>query len=296
MLEATLRSVIALEIPSGIQVELLVIDNNCADHTQEVVGAAAERALFPVRVVAEGRQGLCHCRNRALEAARFDYVIFLDDDVEVSTVWLHGFTEAVERFGADCVAGPVFPVFEARIPTFVGEAALGSISSPYSRKGDLPFRLRGDQAHELPGCNFGVSRTTARELGGFDPEFGRKGRALLSGEDFEFGTRVAAAGKSVVYHPSCWIRHILTAEKLTKRYLRRRWYGLGATQHVLARKRGAATSIRGTLRALGGLCTLAASAAWLHVVGPESSAFDRELRAIRAIGFLLGPGRGESAG
>lgn len=283
-LEKAMESLQSLVVPVGIDTEVLVINNNCTDHTSEVVSKMAGTLSIPVRQVIETQQGLCFGRNRGIAEARHEHLAFLDDDILVSPQWLTSYFDAMTNIGADAVVGPVFPIFEQGQPDFIFGLALDIISSGYSRKGDLIQLLDSPYSHELPGCNFGVKRSWAIQLSGFNTQLDRVGKGLLAGGDTDFGKRLVASGGRTVYHPGCWIKHVMVQEKLSKNYLRRRAYGLGATNRRLIQSSGGWwTRIRGGMGA-GRLCI---SALFSHLIrNPE--AFNRELIARMAWGQVWG--------
>ncbi len=228
LLRGTLATLARLTVPRHLRVELLVVNNHCTDETPDVVSEFATRAPFPVRHIAEARPGLGHARNRILGEATGEFAVFFDDDVEVSPLWLEGFARAVEEMKADCVVGPVSPAYEAPLPVYVTPRILDSVTSPYSRKGSRPMLVPDDLAHEIPGCNFGISRCVALELGGFRTDLDRQADSLLAGGDTELGWRLAGARKRVVYQPDCAVKHVISSDKLARCGLRRRWRGIGA--------------------------------------------------------------------
>src|SRR6202030_3038576 len=82
LLRQTLEGVTRQNYPAG-EFEILVIDNNSTDATAEVVASFAARSPAPRRVV-ETKQGLNHARNRAIDEARGEVIVFGDDDILVS--------------------------------------------------------------------------------------------------------------------------------------------------------------------------------------------------------------------
>ena len=279
-----------MKTPGGVEVEIIVIENNCTDHSAKVFEDFSRRSPVPCRRINETRQGHCHVRNRGFAEAAFDQVVFFDDDVEVYPDWVSGYLEAARDLQADCVVGPVFPLFEREVPGYLTPQMLNELCSPYSRKGEKRILLETPVAHEIPGCNFGVRKEVALQIGGFDPEIGRKpGKAvMLSCDDFDFGERLVKAGKRVVYEPSCAIRHLISVEKLSKAYLRQRWYGEGATQRIFDAAKGIRFPPMRRLRLFLGLMrvTTAVPFAWLS--GRMGSTFECELRARKAAGYLFG--------
>lgn len=285
LLRQTLDSLGRLYIPAGMGVELLVIDNNCTDETAAMVERAENVLPFPAKRILERRQGLCYGRNRGLEEASHEDIVYLDDDIEISPGWLQGYAQAVEQHTADCVVGPVTPRFEVPVPEYFTQRVMESISSSYSRKGATLRLLPPDIAHQVPGCNFGVRRSVAREVGGFNNALDRVGKGLLAGGDFEFGIRLVAAGKRIVYQPQCSIEHLIDAEKLSEAYMRKRWSGLGATARALQQNSANVTWYR-RCRYLLGTARLGVASVCHRLRGQRGLAFQRELEARRSWAFL----------
>src|SRR5262249_44390402 len=55
--------------------------------------------------------------------------------------------------------------------------------------------------------------------GGFRPDLGRSGAAMLSNEDTEFGGRLLRAGEKIYYEASAVVYHPVEKERLNKSYL-----------------------------------------------------------------------------
>jgi glucosyl-dolichyl phosphate glucuronosyltransferase len=285
LLGPTLESVKRLRVPERAAIEVVVIDNNCTDNTPRVVEEAARDSDFPIRRILETQQGLCHGRNRGLKEARYQHLVYLDDDIEVAEDWLPGYFEAIEQLDADCVVGPVFPKFEREPPDFLTERVLDSVTSTYSRRGDCMNLLPREVAHEVPGCNFGIRKSVALDTGGFNNNLDRIGVGLLAGGDWEFGLRLVAAGRQVVYQPRCAIRHIITADKLSRRNLRKRWAGLGATERTL-QKPSDSLSLSPWIRHFRRVVRLFAASVVYRLRGDIGVAFQRELEARRRWAYL----------
>ena len=90
-----IASVLAQDFPSS-EYELLVVDNRSTDHT----GAMAQEfcASNPnVRYLIEKEIGLSHARNCGWQAARGEYVAYIDDDCKVPPSWLSADLAAPRR-------------------------------------------------------------------------------------------------------------------------------------------------------------------------------------------------------
>src|SRR4051794_35896246 len=86
LLDQTLSEMGRLRIPSGLEWELIVVNNNCTDPTDEVI--ARHTGRLPIRRVSEPRPGQSNARNAAVRVARGDYIVWTDDDVLVDPLWL----------------------------------------------------------------------------------------------------------------------------------------------------------------------------------------------------------------
>src|ERR1700728_2937290 len=111
-LERAIASVLAQE-GVATSYEILVVDNDPAGSAEPVATVMAARSQVPIRYVREPRPGISHARNAGVGHAAGRYLAFLDDDEEADPHWLAQFTTALERFGADAVVGPVYPLFPA---------------------------------------------------------------------------------------------------------------------------------------------------------------------------------------
>jgi GT2 family glycosyltransferase len=195
--------------------EIVVIDNAPSDQRSHTL--LTER--FPtVRYIEEPVPGLDFARNRAVASACHDVIVFLDDDAVAAPGW----AEAVAR------------VFEAddRVAVCTGRVEPLQVGTPGERlfeanggfsRGTVRIELPTDAArplhgHSAPliawalsvgsGCSYGVRRSIALALGGFDEALDL-GAALPGGGDHDFLWRSLQAGYRVVYEPAAlaWHEH-----------------------------------------------------------------------------------------
>ena len=61
----------------------------------------------------------------------------------------------------------------------------------------------------------------------------RIGKRLVSGGDMEISMRTGRVAE-LWYNPACTLSHIIPAERMTKEYVRRMVFGLGASRHNVA--------------------------------------------------------------
>jgi glycosyltransferase involved in cell wall biosynthesis len=233
-LAGTLRALLDQE--SGSPYEIVVADNGSTDETARVVEAAAARGRVPVTYVREDRPGKPFALNAATARARGRLVAFTDDDVLPSRRWLAALARAVEREGADFVAGRIVPLWEAPPPAWLSPALYGVLGTPDA--GIERRRIRADEnEHIMPiGANMAVRRAVLDRIGGWDPDLGKLEGTLRTGEDHDLFCRMLAAGFAGVYEPEALVHHRVPADRLRRSYFRRWFYGNGAVIAALDRR------------------------------------------------------------
>ncbi len=107
-LRETLNALEACE-RAGLDVEIVVVDNNSSDMTKTVVSSFEGR--LPVRYLFEPIPGKNHCLNRAFDAGGFgEIVAVLDDDMSPEAGWFEGVAAVSARWpSADIFGGQVVP-------------------------------------------------------------------------------------------------------------------------------------------------------------------------------------------
>lgn len=229
-LRAALASLRELRIPPGVAWELLVVNNNCSDATDDVIAAFA--GALPIRGLAEPRQGLSHARNRAVAEAAGDYILWTDDDVIADPGWLSAYADAFAAWPeASVFGGPIAPSFEDGPPPWLAAALeTGRIADAYAHR-DLgpravPFSLEGNMVPY--GANFAVRMAEQRGFP-YDPRLGLRGDDAITGEETNVVRAILAAGGEGRWVPGARIRHVIPRERQTVAYLRDYFLASGRT-------------------------------------------------------------------
>jgi glycosyltransferase involved in cell wall biosynthesis len=226
LLEQTLAALGRQEL-DGVAMEVLIVDNASSDRTREVVAEAA--AILPgIVYLYEGKPGKSHALNSALERARGEILLLTDDDVVPGKGWVQAFVRAFAETGADYAVGRIFPLWEVPPPRWMSEALHGVLAIP---DGGPRRRLLSKGVHEdiMPiGANMAVRRAVIERIGGWNPDLGKLGGTLRTGEDHEFALRMLAAGFTGVYEPTASVGHHVPASRLRLGYFARWFYDNGA--------------------------------------------------------------------
>ncbi len=229
MLAETLRSLRDLRCPEDTDYEILVVDNNSNDGTPQVIEESRPMLAPRLRSAFEPRQGLSHARNRALQEAGGEIVSFIDDDVIVDPDWLSAVAAAFEEHAAAVVGGRSYLIFRAQRPAWLPEPY-----EFYLSRLDYGDRVIVGMDRDLYGLNFSVRRDMALHVGGFNPALGRCGLVSFhSGEESDLLRKIRACGGVVVYEPKAIVGHIVSPERLTRKWFLRRAFAAGFDAEIL---------------------------------------------------------------
>lgn len=280
-LRQALAGMVQQDFPPG-SFEILVVDNNSTDDTEAVVAGFSNTVPTPRRVV-ETRQGANFARNRALQEAHGEIIVYADDDILVEPSWLRllvapFFSAAGPKIGA--VAGEVVPVFPDGCPDWVagfhGPQAFRSDVGPI---GNLRVPM---------SANLAFRRDVLRQLGGFDTGLTREGGALFSADENVVMRKLHSAGYEAWFVPEASVQHQLPGNRTEFRYVARHAFGSARSRVV---DRATQPGARGYLLARWPANLLKvvgfSLAGALHLVTFRSSAAKKAfVRTWRACGYL----------
>ena len=119
-LKRLLESIEALIIPAGVELSIVIVENDSENFTEAVVSKFAERSRFKLNYYLETKQGIVYARNRSVaEAGSCDFCCFTDDDEIVAPDWIVELVKCQKEFDADAVAGPTMPSFTKKLPVYI---------------------------------------------------------------------------------------------------------------------------------------------------------------------------------
>lgn len=215
-----LQSIVADAERVAFLVEIILVDDTPLPQSDLIARAAADhkaRVLIGCRHVGEKR-------NRGLDAALYDFVLFLDSDVSIRPGTLNAHYRALHDAPQD-VAGCLGKV------EFVGERTY-AWEVIESMQLTLPFSYP-DVAEEVPWgptANISFRRGAFLQVGGFDTTLPHYG-----GEDVDIGLRLSSKGFRIITAPNAVAEHSIETWSTWRQNLSRLWsFGL-ADYHLLLR-------------------------------------------------------------
>ena len=203
-LRRTLGFLGQIRIPSGWQVEVIVVDNGSTDETAKVVRSAMFTNMR-AQYLYEPKKGKSHALNLGLANARGDYVLFTDDDVRVSVDWVEEIVAPLADGRADAVVGRTELATQLQKP-WLSPWMKGFLAAP---------DLRPGEQCELIGANMAFRRSVLQHVPAFDPELGPG--ALGLAEETLFGLQLAEAGLKVKLAEDAKVIHDPEGSRLTRR-------------------------------------------------------------------------------
>jgi succinoglycan biosynthesis protein ExoM len=204
----TLDSIAEQTLPSDVEIEAIVVDNDVERSAEGLVSAWAAGARIPVTYAVEPERNIALARNRALSLARGEKLAFIDDDEVATPFWLSTLLAAQKRYAADVVIGRVDAIY----PPGAARWLVGA--DPLSRN----WGPSGTVCTMGSSANALVSRKIIEKGSiGFDPAFGRTG-----GEDTDFFGRLCASGAKIVVEHEAVVREWVSPDRLERAYLCRR--------------------------------------------------------------------------
>jgi succinoglycan biosynthesis protein ExoM len=192
-LDATLTSIAAQELPSGVSLRVIVADNDTTPSARAMVADAAARLNLRCCYVHAPSRNISIARNACLDQAAAGLLAFIDDDEIASPGWIAALLARMDETGADAVLGQAIASYPAEAPAWAAAADLHSTRPPITETGAIRTGYT---------CNV-LLRLDAFAGQRFDLALGRSG-----GEDDMFfasavrrGVRIAFAPDAVVADP-----------------------------------------------------------------------------------------------
>ena len=231
MLERALRAIALFEIDPGINVRVLVADNDSArrEGIEVVRKLATSGYRFPIDSILVEQQGSTYGRNALLEAAfsnsAVDFIAMMDDDQRPEPQWLKALYRVQQETCADVVGAAVWPEFEAKPPRWAMESKVYTRNTSTTGSVDI---LSGSG-----GILISKNFTSLLPRPWFDHNF-----AMTGGSDADVFVRVQDAGGTFARAADAVIHEFYPTSRVTLRWALRRAFRIGMSDMYISRKRG----------------------------------------------------------
>lgn len=205
-LKLTLESISRTEVPSGWEVELLVVNNGSTDSTAATVNSLA-LSNISVRHILEPRKGKGYAYNTGFAASRGSVLLFTDDDVRVPVGWIKRMCHPLLAGAADAVAGGV--IFPAGIAAILSRPPFSARRSWLASTENLD----GSSPGRMVGANMAFHRRVLARVPRVDVDLGPG--ALGFGEETLYSRQLLEAGFKLAGALDVAVEHYLDQARLT---------------------------------------------------------------------------------
>ncbi|MEQ8688281.1 MAG: glycosyltransferase [Imperialibacter sp.] len=215
----TLRHLARQQVPAEIPWEVVVVNNKSTDDTVAVAEAIWREcgSATAFVVVDQPIPGLSFAREKGIEAAQYEYLLYCDDDNWLAPDYVATVFNLMKQDTAiGALGGKGFPHFEISPPLLIS-----------LNPGPYAVGAQGTKSGYLPVSNtlYGAATTYRRSalhqltLNGFSFQLtGRLGKSLATGEDRELGYALSLAGFSQYYSEDLMFVHFIQGSRISKTY------------------------------------------------------------------------------
>jgi glycosyltransferase involved in cell wall biosynthesis len=192
--------------------EVIIVNNNSSDNTQEIAEALSEKEPN-FRVVIETKQGLSNARNRGWMEAHGEYVAYTDDDCLLPPQWLTIARSIIQDRAPGVFGGPYYAFFDSPKPDWF-KNDYGSHVIAATPKVLSPQEF-------LDGGNFFIRKELISELNGFDIKLGMTGNSIAYGEETALQVKIRSQCPEIdlFYHPKLFVYHLVRKEKMSMKWI-----------------------------------------------------------------------------
>jgi glycosyltransferase involved in cell wall biosynthesis len=175
-----LRALLGQLRPQTVRpLEIIIVDQTAPGAREE--NLAEDFRDLPIKMIFQQTPGQCSSRNAALQMARGDYILFIDDDDEVPPNLIESHLRTLRQFQADVSSGVADEVGAGPLPA------------------DFQFLRASDV---FPTNNTMIRREILQRSGLFDLAYDHRPRA-----DGDLGMRIYLAGACMILNPAISVLH-----------------------------------------------------------------------------------------
>ncbi len=215
-----------------IDMEVIIVDNASEDNTAATTIEmwAKLNQPFPFRIVTESKRGLRYARERGIGLARFEYLLFVDDDN-----WLYhdyvskAFDVLNQNPGLAMLGGEGVAISSVELPGWFVH-----VKSLYAVGAQSPTFILSKKAGFLYGAGMVIRKSYFDELVRLDFPFcttDRVGPSLSGGHDVELSWAFRLLGKEVGFSPELKFEHFIEKHRVSFSYARK--LAIGSAQSVM---------------------------------------------------------------
>lgn len=178
----------------------------------------------------ETNVGLSESRNRGVNVASGEVIVFFDDDAVADRDWVKELVRMYDEYDAIAAGGKIVPLWIGGMMNFLPEEYYWLIGATHRG-----FAEGITEVRNTFGSNISFRAEVLDALGGFRGEMGVRGSGALQGEETEMCVRMKKKfGKGVMYNPDAIVHHKIVSSRTKVMFLMRRAFWQGYSKRMIA--------------------------------------------------------------
>lgn len=206
---------------------ILVVDGNenVFEHVREDFGDQ-EKVILHCN---NENEGISYSRTKGAKIANGEIVAFIDDDATAEPDWIQNIVDVYKQTDAIAVGGDVRPDWQNKKPEFFPEEFYWLVGCV-----EPGFAEDGEEVRNTYGSNISYRREEFLQVGGYDPNTGRKGDKHLQAHEAPVGIRLRREfDKGMVFTEDAVVNHKLFDYRGEFRWLVARSFWQGYSKRVM---------------------------------------------------------------
>ncbi len=208
LLKSLLKDLHKQETAGSITYSILIVDNDREQSARKTVLEFAASTSVQVEYYVEPSQNIALARNKAVEHATGEFLVFIDDDENPIERWLLTLFEACDKYDAYGALGPVHPRYAETPPMWV-------VDGKFYDRPTYPTGLVIDWRNGRTGNTLIKREVFAGLTEPFRPEF-------RTGEDQDFFRRMIEKGYFFIWCNEAVAYEIVPAIRWNRSFLLKR--------------------------------------------------------------------------
>jgi len=227
-LRDTLRSLAAQLLPDNVRLKVLVADNASPLSAEAIVAEQIVETRLDITHLAAPPYNISTARNTIMDAAKTEWLAFIDDDETAPPSWLSDLLRQAHE-GGDAIFGPVKALYAPNTPKWMLQGDFHSTDITYA-SGEIVTGY---------SCNVLMNLSSAYLKGlRFAPDLGATG-----GEDTLFFSQLHKRGGRLDYAPSALLYEPVPDNRAKFSWLFQRRFRSGQTHGRLLIEQNASTRL-----------------------------------------------------
>jgi succinoglycan biosynthesis protein ExoM len=215
LLRKLLDSILNQNLTDNINLQVIVVDNDVEKSAEHIIKEYENKENITFEYFVQPEKNISLTRNVAVDNSKGEYLLFIDDDEEADKDWIVKYLEAINKYNADGVFGPVLPLFHDLTPAWMKEGSFFTKDCPPT--GNIAVSTR------TSNCIIKAELIKSEPVP-FDPEYG-----ITGGEDTHLFTRLKRKGAIFISSTEAIVIEFIPPERTTMKWLFKKSFQTGNT-------------------------------------------------------------------